>query len=232
MAAERDHPAAGGRVTPTVLLADDEPLVRTGLRALLEQQGLTVVGEAADGAEVLPAVRRTAPDVVLMDVRMPGTDGIEATRQLLAALADPPKVLVVTTFDNDDYVHEALLAGASGFILKRARKEEIAHAVRTVAAGESLLFPEAIRRLVSGRPPGGKYTRAAKTLTRREAEVLRLIATGLSNQDIAAALVISLETVKTHVGNIFGKLGAANRSQAVVIAYESGIVAPGHLAGQ
>ncbi|MGW4000092.1 response regulator [Amycolatopsis sp. NPDC004772] len=219
-------------MTPTVLLADDEPLVRTGLRALLEQQGLPVVGEAADGGEVLAAVRRTGPDVVLMDVRMPGTDGIEATRQVLAALAEPPKILVVTTFDNDDHVHEALLAGASGFLLKRARKEEIAHAVRTVAAGESLLFPEAIRRLVSGRPPGGVHARAAKTLTRREAEVLRLIATGLSNQDIAAALVISLETVKTHVGNIFAKLGAGNRSQAVVIAYESGVVRPGHLGGQ
>ncbi|WP_086849896.1 response regulator transcription factor [Amycolatopsis kentuckyensis] len=218
-------------MTPTVLLADDEPLVRTGLRALLEQQGLPVVGEAADGGEVLAAVRRTGPDVVLMDVRMPGTDGIEATRQVLAALAEPPKILVVTTFDNDDYVHEALLAGASGFLLKRARKEEIAHAVRTVAAGESLLFPEAIRRLVSGRLPGGAHARAAKTLTRREAEVLRLIATGLSNQDIAAALVISLETVKTHVGNIFAKLGAGNRSQAVVIAYEAGVVRPGHLAG-
>ena len=219
-------------MSPTVFLADDEPLVRTGLRALLEQQGITVAGEAADGSEVLPAVRRARPDVVLMDVRMPGTDGIEATRQLLAELAEPPKVLVVTTFDNDDYVHEALLAGASGFLLKRARKEEIAHAVRTVATGESLLFPEAIRRLVNGRLPGGKYTRAAKTLTRREAEVLRLVATGLSNQDIAAALVISLETVKTHVGNIFGKVGAGNRAQAVVMAYESGIVAPGHLAGQ
>jgi DNA-binding NarL/FixJ family response regulator len=220
-------------VTPTVLLADDEPLVRTGLRALLEQQGITVVGEAADGSEVLPAVRRTRPDVVLMDVRMPGTDGIEATRQLLAETTEPPKVLVVTTFDNDDYVHEALLAGASGFLLKRARKEEIAHAVRTVATSESLLFPEAIRRLVSARGVRhGRYARAAKALTRREAEVLRLVATGLSNQDIAAALVISLETVKTHVGNIFGKLGAANRSQAVVIAYEAGVVRPGHLAGQ
>ncbi|MEU0537327.1 response regulator transcription factor [Amycolatopsis tolypomycina] len=220
-------------MTPTVLLADDEPLVRTGLRALLEQQGLPVVGEAADGGEVLAAVRRTRPDVVLMDVRMPGTDGIEATRQVLAALAEPPKILVVTTFDNDDYVHEALLAGASGFLLKRARKAEIAHAVRTVATGESLLFPEAIRRLVSERVPGGgEHARAAKTLTRREAEVLRLIATGLSNQDIAAALVISLETVKTHVGNIFAKLGAGNRSQAVVIAYEAGVVRPGHVGGR
>ncbi|NBH09353.1 response regulator transcription factor [Amycolatopsis sp. SID8362] len=219
-------------MTPAVLLADDEPLVRAGLRALLEQQGLSVVGEAADGGEVLPEVRRSRPDVVLMDVRMPGTDGIEATRAVLAALDDPPKILVVTTFDNDDYVHEALLAGASGFLLKRARKEEIAHAVRTVATGDSLLFPEAIRRLVTARPPGGRYARAAKTLTRREAEVLRLIAGGLSNQDIAAALVISLETVKTHVGNIFAKLGAGNRSQAVVIAYESGVVRPGHLAGQ
>ncbi|MGW5717910.1 response regulator transcription factor [Amycolatopsis sp. NPDC003865] len=219
-------------MNPSVLLADDEPLVRTGLRALLEQQGIPVVGEAADGADVLPAVRRTRPDVVLMDVRMPGTDGIEATRLLLAELAEPPKVLVVTTFDNDDYVHEALLAGASGFLLKRARKEEIAHAVRTVATGESLLFPEAIRRLVTARPPGGRYARAAKALTRRETEVLRLVARGLSNQDIAAELVISLETVKTHVGNIFGKLGATGRSHAVVIAYESGVVRPGHLAGQ
>ncbi len=217
-------------MTPTVLLADDEPLVRTGLRALLEQQGIPVVGEAADGAEVLPAVRRARPDVVLMDVRMPGTDGIEATRLLLAECTEPPKVLVVTTFDNDDYVHEALLAGASGFLLKRARKEEIAHAVRTVAAGESLLFPEAIRRLVTARPPGGAYAKAAKALTRREAEVLRLIARGSSNRDIAAELVISLETVKTHVGNIFGKLGAANRSHAVVIAYEAGVVRPGHVA--
>jgi DNA-binding NarL/FixJ family response regulator len=215
-------------MNPAVLLADDEPLVRTGLRALLEQQGLPVVGEAADGAEVLDAVRRTRPDVVLMDVRMPGTDGIEATRQVLAALAEPPKILVVTTFDNDDYVHEALLAGASGFLLKRARKEEIAHAVRTVAAGESLLFPEAIRRLVSGRPASGQHAKAANTLTRRETEVLRLIAAGLSNQDIAAQLVISLETVKTHVGNVFAKLGAGNRSQAVVIAYEAGVVRPGH----
>ncbi len=212
----------------TVLLADDEPLVRAGLRALLERQGLTVTGEAADGAEVLRAVRRERPDVVLMDVRMPVMDGIEATRRLLAEVPDPPKVLVVTTFDNDDYVHEALLAGASGFLLKRARKEEFAHAVRTVAAGESLLFPDAIRRLVAARP-SGRHTRAVKTLTRRELEVLKLIATGLSNQDIADALVITPETVKTHAGNIFAKLGATGRTQAVVTAYEAGVVSPGHL---
>ena len=217
-------------MTLGVLLADDEPLVRAGLRALLERQGLTVTGEAANGAEVLTQVRRDRPDVVLMDVRMPVMDGIEATRRLLAEVADPPKILVVTTFDNDDYVHEALLAGASGFLLKRARKEEFAHAVRTVAAGESLLFPDAIRRLVGSRP-SGQYTRATKSLTRREAEVLRLIATGLSNQDIAATLVISPETVKTHVGNVFAKLGAANRSQAVMIAYEAGVVSPGRSAG-
>ena len=214
----------------SVFLADDEPLVRAGLRALLERQGLTVTGEAANGAEALKEVRRTRPDVVLMDVRMPVMDGIEATRRLLAELPDPPKVLVVTTFDNDDYVHEALLAGASGFLLKRARKEEFAHAVRTVVAGESLLFPDAIRRLVAARP-SGSHVKAAKTLTRREVQVLKLIATGLSNQDIAAELVITLETVKTHVGNVFAKLGAASRTQAVVIAYEAGIVSPGHVAG-
>ena len=214
----------------SVFLADDEPLVRAGLRALLERQGLTVTGEAANGAEALKEVRRDRPDVVLMDVRMPVMDGIEATRRLLAELPDPPKVLVVTTFDNDDYVHEALLAGASGFLLKRARKEEFAHAVRTVVAGESLLFPDAIRRLVAARP-SGSHVKAAKTLTRREVQVLKLIATGLSNQDIAAELVITLETVKTHVGNVFAKLGATSRTQAVVIAYEAGIVSPGHVAG-
>ncbi|MFD9963064.1 response regulator [Amycolatopsis sp. NPDC058986] len=214
-------------MTLSVLIADDEPLVRAGLRALLDlQPDITVVGEAADGSEVLDRVVATQPDVVLMDVRMPGTDGITATREVLAALAAPPKILVITTFDNDDYVHEALLAGANGFLLKRARKEEIAHAIRTVAAGESLLFPDAIRRLLAARPPA-PVTRATSSLTRREAEVLRLIAAGLSNLDIAAKLVISLETVKTHVGNIFTKLGAANRAQAVVVAYESGIVTPG-----
>ncbi|MFD9892731.1 response regulator [Amycolatopsis sp. NPDC059027] len=214
-------------MTLSVLIADDEPLVRAGLRALLDlQPDITVVGEAADGSEVLDRVVATQPDVVLMDVRMPGTDGITATREVLAALAAPPKILVITTFDNDDYVHEALLAGANGFLLKRARKEEIAHAIRTVAAGESLLFPDAIRRLLAARPPA-PATRATSSLTRREAEVLRLIAAGLSNLDIAAKLVISLETVKTHVGNIFTKLGAANRAQAVVVAYESGIVTPG-----
>ncbi len=230
LAPRGEHPAAERRMTLKVLLADDEPLVRAGLRALLERQGLVVTGEAADGCAVLKEVRRARPDVVLMDVRMPVMDGIEATRRLLAEVADPPKVLVVTTFDNDDYVHEALLAGASGFLLKRARKEEFAHAVRTVAAGESLLFPDAIRRLVAARP-SGRYTRVAKALTRREAQVLRLVATGMSNQDIAAELVISLETVKTHVGNIFGKLGATSRSQAVVIAYEAGVVSPGHVGG-
>ncbi|GAA4526608.1 response regulator transcription factor [Amycolatopsis samaneae] len=213
--------------TLSVLIADDEPLVRAGLRALLDRQpDLTVVGEAADGAEVLDRIVATQPDVVLMDVRMPGTDGITATRQVLATLAAPPKILVITTFDNDDYVHEALLAGANGFLLKRARKEEIAHAIRTVAAGESLLFPGAVRRLLAARPPA-PATRVTSSLTRRETEVLRLIAAGLSNPDIAAELFISLETVKTHVGNIFTKLDAANRAQAVVIAYESGLVTPG-----
>jgi len=218
-------------VSPTVLLADDEPLVRTGLRALLEQQGITVAGEAADGAEVLPAVRRTRPDVVLMDVRMPGTDGIEATRQLLAELAEPPKVLVVTTFDNDDYVHEALLAGASGFLLKRARKEEIAHAVRTVAAGESLLSPAATmalieRFLAQPEPRSGGYLSGLSELTAREREITVLVGAGLSNNEIAEQLFISPATAKTHINRAMMKTGARDRAQLVVFAYENGLVVP------
>ncbi|MER7860071.1 response regulator transcription factor [Amycolatopsis japonica] len=216
-------------MTLRVLIVDDEPLLRAGLRSLLDNQpDLSVVGEADDGGEVVDLVRRTHPDVVLMDVRMPGVDGIEATRRVLAEIPEPPKVLVITTFDNDDYVYDALLAGASGFLLKRARKEEFAHAIRTIAAGETLLFPDAIRRMVTARPAPSGLAPRPSSLTKRETEVLRLIATGKSNVDIAAELVISLETVKTHVGNIFGKLGAANRSQAVVFAYETGVVAPGH----
>ncbi|MGA8117385.1 MAG: response regulator transcription factor [Actinocatenispora sp.] len=212
-----------------VLLADDEALVRAGLRAILTAEpDVTVVGEAADGAEVLPLVRTLRPDVVLMDVRMPAVDGIQATRYLVGSLADPPKVLVVTTFENDDYVYEALRAGASGFLLKRARPDEIGQAVRTVARGDSLLFPAAIRAL-AGRQPGaggGDGLRGAH-LTEREAGVLRLVARGLSNAEIAAELYISLETVKTHVANVLGKLSARDRTQAVIAAYESGFIQPG-----
>ncbi|MGH8876396.1 MAG: response regulator [Stackebrandtia sp.] len=216
-------------MTITVLLADDDPLARTGLRTLLSaHDGIGVIAEAADGSRVLPLVREQAPDVVLMDVRMPVMDGIEATRQLRRELSEPPKVVVITTFENDEYVYDALRAGASGFVLKRAPAARIAQAVRVVAEGDGLLFPEAIRALAAVRaaPPGNAHGPIA--LTAREAEVLRLVAAGLSNKEIADGLVVSLETVKTHVGSVLTKLGAGNRTQAVIIAYESGFVTPGN----
>ncbi|MEU9753418.1 response regulator transcription factor [Streptomyces althioticus] len=217
----------------TVLLVDDEPLVRAGLRAVLEAQpDIEVVGEAADGAAVIPLVRKLRPDVVAMDVRMPLLDGIEATRALLRTVRDPPKILVVTTFENDEYVYEALRAGADGFLLKRARPAEIVHAVRLIAEGESLLFPASVRQLAAeyGEGGGNRAARAAlerARLTEREGEVLRLMARGLSNAEIAARLVVGTETVKSHVSAVLAKLGARDRTQAVITAYESGFVAPG-----
>jgi len=215
-------------MTTGVLIVDDDELIRVGLRAIVDAQpDLQVVGEAADGAEVPPLVARLRPDVVLMDVRMPAIDGIQATRHLLATVAQPPRVLVITTFENDEYVYEALLAGASGFLLKRARPADVVAAIRVVARGESLLFPAAVRRLVAahGRGDTGDRLRRAR-LTDREAEVLRLMAAGLSNGEIAAELVVGVETVKTHVGNVLGKLGARDRTQAVIAAYESGFITP------
>ncbi|AXE84328.1 response regulator transcription factor [Streptomyces sp. Go-475] len=217
----------------TVLLVDDEPLVRAGLRAVLEAQpDIEVVGEAADGAAVIPLVRQLRPDVVAMDVRMPLLDGIEATRALLRTVDEPPRILVVTTFENDEYVYEALRAGADGFLLKRARPAEIVHAVRLIAEGESLLFPASVRQLAAayGEGGGNRAARAAMEraqLTEREAEVLRLMARGLSNAEIAARLVVGTETVKSHVSSVLAKLGARDRTQAVIAAYESGFVAPG-----
>jgi DNA-binding NarL/FixJ family response regulator len=216
------------RVDISVVVVDDEPLIRSGLRAIIDAEpDLTVVGEAGDGAEVLPLVRRTGADVVLMDVRMPALDGIQATRLLLDALDPAPRVLVVTTFENDDYVYDALRAGASGFLLKRTPPDDIIAAIRTVAGSESLLFPEAIRSLALAhldqqprKPAGlGKYD-----LTEREQEVLRLMAKGLSNAEIAGELVLGVQTIKTHVANLLGKLGARDRTQAVILAYESGFV--------
>jgi DNA-binding NarL/FixJ family response regulator len=214
-------------VTITVLVADDEPLVRSGLRALLTAEpDIDVVGEVADGADVPAAVGRLRPDIVLMDVRMPRIDGIEATRRLTRAAGPQPKVLVVTTFENDEYVYDALRAGANGFLLKRAPVAEIVHAVRTVAAGESLLFPAAIRQLAAAYGAGrhSRLTRAG--LTEREQDVLRLMATGRSNAEIAAELFVGVETVKSHVGSLLAKLGARDRTQAVIAAYESGFVSP------
>ncbi len=212
-----------------VLLVDDEALIRSGLRAIINAEAdLAVVGEAEDGAAVIPLVRRLRPDVVLMDVRMPVVDGIEATRRLLAHVDNPPRVLVLTTFENDDYVFDALRAGASGFLLKRARPEEVVRAVRLLAAGDSLLFPAAIRQLAAAHapadPPAGGLDAAG--LTQREAEILRLIAQGLSNAEIATRLIVSLETVKSHVAHVLTKLGARDRTQAVIRAYQTGFITP------
>ncbi|GAA4586657.1 DNA-binding NarL/FixJ family response regulator [Actinoplanes octamycinicus] len=211
----------------SVLIVDDDELVRAGLRAILgAQPDLTVAGEVGDGSEVVQAALRLRPDVILMDVRMPRLDGIQATRLVLAKFpADAPKVLVVTTFANDEYVYEALQAGASGFLLKRARPEQIVEAVRVVARGDSLLFPAAIKNLAAAyAKPDGHLDGAG--LTAREAEVLALMADGLSNAEIAERLVLGVETIKTHVGNVLGKLGVRDRTQAVVVAYKSGFISP------
>ena len=210
-----------------LLLVDDEELVRAGLRAILDAEpDITVLGEAGDGAEVPGLVRRLEPDVVLMDVRMPAVDGIAATRHLVTSMPQPPRVLVLTTFGNDGHVYDALQAGATGFLLKRARPAEIVQAVRTVAEGESLLFPAAVRDLVATRGRSGGDALRGAGLTEREGGVLRLMARGLSNAEIARELVVGVETVKTHVGNVLAKLGARDRTQAVVAAYESGFIDP------
>jgi DNA-binding NarL/FixJ family response regulator len=213
-----------------VLIADDQALVRTGFRVILNAEpDLEVVGEAADGRETIEAVRTQRPDVVLMDIRMPNLDGIEATRRLAAA-AHAPRVLILTTFDLDQYVYEALRAGASGFLLKDASAEELLQAVRVVAAGEALLSPSITRRLIADyarRPPPSERPAALDELTPRELEVLRLIARGLSNRDIARKLVLGDATIKTHVARIFAKLDLHDRTQAVVLAYETGLVTPG-----
>lgn len=210
-----------------VLLVDDDELVRAGLRVILGvEPDIEVVGEAGDGAEVPGLVRSLTPDVVLMDVRMPAVDGISATRHLVRTFQTPPRVLVLTTFGNDGYVYDALQAGATGFLLKRARPAEITQAVRTVAAGDSLLFPAAVRDLMAVQGSAAGDGLAAAGLTDREGEVLRAVARGLTNSEIARELVVGVETVKTHVGNILAKLGARDRTQAVIAAYESGFIDP------
>jgi DNA-binding NarL/FixJ family response regulator len=210
-----------------VLLVDDEALIRTGLRVIIDAEpDMEVVGEADDGMTAMSATRRLRPDVVLMDVRMPKVDGIQATERIVAA-PDAPRVVVITTFENDDYVYDALRVGASGFLLKRSRPDEMLDAIRLVVRGDSLLFPEAIRNLAARRAGGraGDGLRAAR-LTERERDVLRLMAAGRSNAEIADDLTVSLETVKTHVGNVLAKLRARDRTQAVIAAFESGFVTP------
>jgi len=206
--------------------------VRGGFRSILEgHDDIEVVGEAADGAEAYEAALRTAPDVVLMDVRMPRVDGIEATRRLLADARVRARVLILTTFDHDEYVYKALRAGAGGFLLKSAPARELAAAVRTIAAGDALLAPEIVRRMIEDyvrRPrPGSAAPAALGELTAREREVLGLVARGRSNAEIAGELYLSEPTVKTHVSRILAKLGLRDRVQAVVLAYESGLVQPG-----
>jgi DNA-binding NarL/FixJ family response regulator len=206
-----------------VLIADDQPLMRAGFRAVLEASGFEVVAEAGDGEEAIRAAEQHRPDVVLMDVRMPGTDGIEATRRL-----PRHRVLVLTTFGLDEYIVEALRAGASGFLTKDAPTQELVAAVRAVAAGDAVLSPAVTRRLldrVARRLPTASGTPGGpEALTEREREVLRLLASGLSNAEIAAALVVAEPTVKTHVSNLLGKLGLRDRVQAVIYAYENGLV--------
>ena len=220
-----------------MLLADDQPLLRRGFRMILEaEDGVTVAGEAGDGAEAVELAGRVRPDVVLMDIRMPGTDGIEATRRITAA--EPGvRVLVLTTFDLDEYAFGALQAGASGFLLKDVRPHELVAAVRTVASGDAVVSPRVTRRLLeeyarrlpvadAGADPADRYPQLA-SLTEREREVLAVVAQGLSNTEIAASLFVSETTVKSHVGRILAKLGLRDRVQIVVLAYESGLVTPG-----
>ncbi|MFF4338354.1 response regulator [Kitasatospora sp. NPDC001540] len=223
-------------MTIRVLIADDQAMVRAGFAALLNAQSdIDVVGDAADGRQALEVSGRTHPDVVLMDVRMPEMDGLEAARRLLdppPGVVHRPRVLMLTTFDVDDYVYEALRAGASGFLLKDAPPADLIAAVRVVAAGDALLAPSVTRRLIADfarhRPAPRRDPRLRLNgLTPRETEVLELIARGLSNQEIAAHLVLAEQTVKTHIGRILAKLDLRDRAQAVVLAYESGLVQPG-----
>ncbi|WP_109209353.1 MULTISPECIES: response regulator transcription factor [Microbacterium] len=221
-------------MTISVLIADDQAMVRAGFAALLDaQEDVRVVGQAADGAEAVTLSARLNPDVVLMDVRMPELDGIAATRRILGPAypaAHVPRILMLTTFDIDDYVYDALEAGASGFLLKDALPEDLVHAVRVVAAGDALLAPSVTRRMIehfaARRPRPGRATAVLGELTEREREVLTLIGRGRSNAEIAADLFISEQTVKTHVGKVLAKLGARDRVQAVIFAYDAGLVEP------
>ncbi|MCX4962016.1 MULTISPECIES: response regulator transcription factor [Streptomyces] len=210
-----------------IVLCDDERMVRTALRVILEAEAdLEVVGEAATGAEAVPLVRSLAPDVVLMDVRMPEIDGIRATEQILATMAEPPRIVVVTTFENDAYVYDALRAGAAGFLLKRADPDELIGAVRLVVRGDSLLFPAAVRSLAAAHTAGAPSADApwVARLTEREADVLRLMATGLSNHEMSERLGVGPQTVKTHVAAVLTKTGSRDRTQAVIAAYEGGFI--------
>lgn len=214
-----------------VVVADDQTLVRTGFRMILNADGIDVVAEATNGAEAVEAARRTRPDVILMDIRMPEMDGLEATRRILTGASDEPRVLVLTTFDLDRYVYAALSAGASGFLLKDVSPEHLVAAVRTVQSGDALLAPAITRRLVERfaqrDTEAATIHRDLASLTPRELEVLSLLARGLSNAELADRLHLSEATVKTHVARILAKLGLRDRVQAVIVAYETGLVSVG-----
>jgi len=219
-------------MTIRVLLCDDQALVRSGFRMILEARpDLQVVGEAEDGAQAVRLARQTHPDVILMDVRMPHLDGVEATRQIVAA-GSPARILVLTTYDLDDYVYAAIRAGASGFLLKDVQPDQLAEAIRVIAAGDALLAPSVTRRLLGqfARTLPGPRARASPAslpaLTERETEVLRLLAAGLSNAELAGRLYISEATVKSHVSSLLRKLGLRDRVQAVILAYDTGLVTP------
>ncbi len=214
-----------------VLIADDQALVRGGFRMILDAHpDINVIAEVGDGREAIEATRLQRPDIVLMDIRMPDLDGIEATRRLLAEKVDRPKIMMLTTFDADEYVYQALRAGASGFLLKDVDPPDLVRAVRVVHAGEALLAPAIISRLIQQHvhrpPPGRQRPEALDELTDRELEVLRLLARGLANKEIAAELFLSPATIKTHVARILAKLDLRDRVQAVVLAYETGLLEP------
>ncbi|MER6996067.1 response regulator transcription factor [Streptomyces sp. NPDC000410] len=217
--------------TPRVVIVDDQALVRTGFRMILAADGIEVVAEASDGDEAIAAVRRTRPDVVLMDIRMPGTDGLEATRRILQDDGTPPRVIILTTYDLDRYVYAALSAGASGFLLKDVTPEQLAASVRLIRTGDALLAPAVTRRLVERFASAGDRTaplhRDLSTLTPRELEVLEALARGHSNAELAARFHIGEATVKTHVARILSKLRLRDRAQAVIAAYETGLITAG-----
>lgn len=221
----------GEAVAPiSVLVVDDQELVRMGFRLILERAGLRVLGEAGDGLEAVAAVREHRPDVVLMDVRMPRVDGIEATRRIVAGAGRVPRILALTTFDLDEYVYAAVRAGASGFLLKDVFPDDLVHAVRVVARGESMVAPVVISRLLhqfTRRPPAGSLPPALTALTERETAVARLVAKGRSNAEIGAQLYLSEATVKTYVSRLLAKLGVRDRVQLAILAYESGLVQVG-----
>jgi DNA-binding NarL/FixJ family response regulator len=220
-----------------ILIADDQALVRAGFRMILEaEQDLHVLAEAKDGEEAVQAARHSQPEIVLMDIRMPKMDGLEATRRIIAASSQPPRVLMLTTFDLDEYVFDALHAGASGFLLKDVPPEQLVAGIRVVAEGDSLLSPSVTRRLIESfvreHPRTPESPPGLDELTARELEILGLIARGLSNAEIAEQLVVSATTVKTHVARVLSKLDLRDRVQAVVLAYEAGIVVPSHHRGE